>query len=89
MLFARRYSAPQALVAGIVDEVASAELLLERAVDYAQALVAQDRTTRGTIKRRLYAPVLRALRADFVWSPLPGQDIRTPPHLDQPRRIAP
>ena len=61
MVFGRRYAAPDALAAGIVDEVASEVDLLPRAIACAEELAGKDAATIGAIKRGLYGPVLAAL----------------------------
>lgn len=63
MTTGRRYGGEQALAAGIVDEVADEDELLARAIERAAALAGKDPTTLGTIKQRLYASTLTALRA--------------------------
>jgi len=63
MTTGRRYGGEQALAAGIVDEVADEDQLLARAIERAAALAGKDPTTLGTIKQRLYASTLTALRA--------------------------
>lgn len=63
MTTGRRYGGEQALAAGIVDEVADEDELLPRAIERAAALAGKDPTTLGTIKQRLYASTLTALRA--------------------------
>lgn len=77
MLFARRFAAGDALAAGIVDATASDDHLLAAAVDYATQVAGKDPATLGTIKQRLYGPVLAALRADLLWAPLMRPDNRT------------
>jgi enoyl-CoA hydratase/carnithine racemase len=63
MTTGRRYGGPDALAAGIVDELADEGDLLARAIERAGALAAKDPATLGTIKQRLYADTLTALRA--------------------------
>lgn len=62
MTTGRRYGGPDALAAGIVDEVADEGDVLGRALARAQALAGKDPATLGTIKRRLYADALATLR---------------------------
>jgi Delta3-Delta2-enoyl-CoA isomerase len=62
MTTGRRYAGPEALAAGIVDEVAPEGELLERATAWAQAQAGKDPGTLRTIKQRLHAPALAALR---------------------------
>jgi enoyl-CoA hydratase/carnithine racemase len=62
MTSGRRYTGPEALAAGIVDELAGADELAERAADRAQALAGKDPDTYGTIKSRIYRDVLSSLR---------------------------
>lgn len=66
MLTARRYGAPDALAAGIIDEVLAEEEeeeVLARAVERAMALAPKDPDTLRTIKHRMHADALRALSA--------------------------
>lgn len=63
MLTARRYGAPDALAAGIIDEAAAEEDVLARAVERATALALKNPDTLGTIKRRMHADALEALSA--------------------------
>jgi len=60
----RRYTAAQALAAGIVEEVADEADVLERAVQRAAANAGKDRSVIGTHKRMLYADVVAACTAD-------------------------
>ena len=69
MVTGRRYTGPEAVAAGIVDEVAPEVDVLATAVARAAARAGADgRTLRG-IKRRLHAPVLAALEGS---QPLEG-----------------
>jgi enoyl-CoA hydratase/carnithine racemase len=61
MLTARRYGAPEALAAGIVDAAVPAEQVLEVAVARAAALVGKPRATIAAIKRGLYGEAVAAL----------------------------
>ena len=65
MVFARRYTGPTALAAGIVDATAAETELLDAAVAQAGELAGKDPTSFGTIKRMLYASTLDALRASL------------------------
>ncbi|ORX06161.1 enoyl-CoA hydratase-related protein [Mycolicibacillus trivialis] len=58
----RRYPAADAVAAGLVDAAAPLAELNERAADLVRKLAGKDRTTLGTIKTRLFADALDALR---------------------------
>jgi enoyl-CoA hydratase/carnithine racemase len=60
----RRYSAPEAVVAGIVGAVAIESEVLSAAVARAATLASKERTTLQAIKRGLYAPALALLAGD-------------------------
>jgi len=62
MTTARRYPGPEALVAGIVDRVVAEDAVRATAVEIAAAQVGKAGTTLGTIKSRMYASALDALR---------------------------
>jgi enoyl-CoA hydratase/carnithine racemase len=62
MVTARRYGGIEALAAGIVDEAVPEEAVRARAVEIAQAQANKAGDTLGTIKARMYAPVLATLR---------------------------
>jgi enoyl-CoA hydratase/carnithine racemase len=62
MVTARRYPGPDALAAGIVDRVVEENAVRRTAVELAAAQVRKAGTTLGTIKARMYAPVLATLR---------------------------
>ncbi len=62
MTTGRRYGGEEAAAAGIVDEATGEEELLARAQARAAALAGKDPVTLRTIKQRLYAPALDALR---------------------------
>jgi len=64
MTTGRRYGGHDAATAGIVEEAVDAERLLGRAVEIAGTLAPKNPTTLGTIKQRLYASTLSALRQD-------------------------
>lgn len=72
MLFGTRYAAPDALLAGLVDEVAGAGVVLSRAVEVAAGLVGKDAATLRAIKEGLYARPLDALRNDPANASLGG-----------------
>jgi enoyl-CoA hydratase/carnithine racemase len=63
MLTARRYSAQEALAAGIVDAAVPSERVLEAAVERAAALVSKPRATIAAIKRGLYGEAVATLEA--------------------------
>ncbi len=63
MVTGRRYGAPEALAAGIVEAVAPSAQVLETAVARAAALAAKPRATVAAIKRGLYADAVAALSA--------------------------
>jgi enoyl-CoA hydratase/carnithine racemase len=69
MVTGRRYSAPEALPAGIVEATAPSEQLLESAVNRAAALAGRPRATVAAIKRGLYADAVAALE-----EPAPAPD---------------
>jgi enoyl-CoA hydratase/carnithine racemase len=62
MTTGRRYGGLDAASAGIVDEALESEVVLPRAVELARALAHKDPATLGSIKSRLYAGTLAALR---------------------------
>jgi enoyl-CoA hydratase/carnithine racemase len=63
MLTARRYTAPEALAAGIIDVAVPSGQVLETAVERAAALVGKPRATIAAIKRGLYGDAVAALEA--------------------------
>ncbi len=67
MLSGRRYGAPEALAAGIVDAAVPDERVLGDAVQRAAALAAKPRATVAAIKRGLYANALAALEAPVAF----------------------
>jgi Delta3-Delta2-enoyl-CoA isomerase len=71
MTTGRRYGGADAAAAGIVDEAVEADRVLARAVELAAALAGKHPATLATIKERLYAPALAALR-DRDAAPLSG-----------------
>ena len=62
MVLGRRFTAPEAAAAGIVDGAIPETDLVSGAVDYAGALAGKDPATIQAIKRTLYAPTLAQLR---------------------------
>jgi len=62
MVLGRRFPAPEAERAGIIDGVFSEAELESSAVAYAQTLVGKDPATIGAIKQTLYASTLQLLR---------------------------
>lgn len=62
MTTGRRYGGLDAAAAGIVEEALDAEQVLPRAIELAAALAGKDPATLATIKQRLYASALAALR---------------------------
>lgn len=61
MTTGRRYTAPEALAAGIVDATASVDEVLSAAVERAAPLAAKAGPALGEIKTRMYADALAAL----------------------------
>ena len=62
MVLGRRFTAPEAAAAGILDATMSEANLLTNALEYAQTLVGKDATTIQAIKRTLYESTLTRLR---------------------------
>ncbi|MBW6437347.1 enoyl-CoA hydratase/isomerase family protein [Actinoplanes hulinensis] len=62
MTTARRYGAPDAVTAGIVDHAVDEESVRRTAVEIAASQIGKAGPTLGTIKARMYAPVLATLR---------------------------
>lgn len=62
IVLGRRYGGIEAAEAGVVDEAVGEEQVLTRACERAAALAGKDPSTMRTIKQRLYAPALAALR---------------------------
>jgi enoyl-CoA hydratase/carnithine racemase len=58
-LTGRRYSAPEALVAGIINEAAKEKAVLERAVAHAESLATKNRDVIKEHKRLMYGDALR------------------------------
>jgi enoyl-CoA hydratase/carnithine racemase len=63
MTTARRYTAPEAEAAGILDATAAEEAVVSTAIERAAALAGKAGPALGEIKRRLYADALGALTA--------------------------
>ena len=61
MTTGRRYGGHDALAAGIVDRAVDEEAVRRTAVEIAQSLAVKAGPTMGTIKTRMYGPVLEAL----------------------------
>ena len=62
MTTARRYGGEDARAAGIVEHAVAEDAVRDTAVELAAALTGKAGPTLGTIKARMYAPVLDALR---------------------------
>jgi Delta3-Delta2-enoyl-CoA isomerase len=62
MVLGRRFTAPEALAAAILDGVSPEALLESGAEQFAASLVGKDKAALGAIKRMLYADTLRLLR---------------------------
>ncbi|NYI80164.1 enoyl-CoA hydratase-related protein [Nocardioides panzhihuensis] len=63
MATGRRYGGGDAEAVGLVDASASAEKLVETAAGLVRDLAGKDRATLGTIKARMFADVVAALRS--------------------------
>ncbi|MFE5187645.1 enoyl-CoA hydratase-related protein [Streptomyces sp. NPDC056628] len=63
MVTARRYGGADATAAGIVDHAVPEDAVRSTAIELAQAQVNKAGDTVGTIKARMYGPVLSTLRA--------------------------
>ncbi len=63
MTTGRRYGGQEAALAGIVEEAVGEAEVLPRAIERASALAGKDPATLKTIKQRLYADALAALRS--------------------------
>ncbi len=61
---ARRFTASEALAAGIVDQTAAEHDVLPRAVELAAAMTTKDRNVIGTHKRLLFGAAARACGVD-------------------------
>jgi enoyl-CoA hydratase/carnithine racemase len=64
MTTGRRYGGAEALEAGIVDSAVAEDAVRSTAIGIAEPLAGKAGPTLGTIKSRMYAPALEALRAD-------------------------
>ena len=62
IVLGRRYGGLEAAAAGIVEEAVDEQSVLSRACERAEALTGKDPATMRTIKQRLYAGTLAALR---------------------------
>jgi enoyl-CoA hydratase/carnithine racemase len=62
MVLGRRFTAPEAAIAGILDGALPESDLVSSAIEYADALVGKDPETIQAIKRTLYATTLTLLR---------------------------
>ncbi|MDX3226743.1 enoyl-CoA hydratase-related protein [Streptomyces sp. ME19-01-6] len=62
MVTARRYGGHDALAAGIVDRAVAEAAVRSTAIEFAATQVGKAGETLGTIKARMYAPALAALR---------------------------
>lgn len=62
MVLARRYTAPEAVVAGLVDGAVSEADLLAHATEYATSLLPKDPKVIGPIKQQIYGSTLSLLR---------------------------
>jgi len=69
MTTGRRYGGEEALAAGLVDETASEERVLDAAVERAAALAAKPRATVAAIKHNMYGDALAALAGSSGLSP--------------------
>lgn len=69
MITGRRYTASQAVEARIVDEAASEDRVVARAVEIASSLAGKPRETVAGIKRQMYGDVLEDLEQlpDLPW----------------------
>ena len=63
MVTARRYGGADAAAAGIVDQAVDEDAVRSTAIELAQAQVNKAGDTVGTIKSRMYGPVLSTLRS--------------------------
>lgn len=62
MVIGRRFTAPDALAAGMIDGTFADDDLLDRSLEYATSLVGKGGATIRTIKQNLYATTLELLR---------------------------
>ena len=63
MTTGRRYTAPEALEAGILDATAAEDAVVSSAIERAAALAGKAGSALGEIKHRLYADAVAALTA--------------------------
>jgi enoyl-CoA hydratase/carnithine racemase len=63
MVLGRRFTAPEAAAAGIIDGTYLEDELLDRSLEYATSLVGKEGTVVRRIKEQLYAPTLSLLRS--------------------------
>ena len=63
MTTARRFGAGDAVAAGLIDATTPIDELLDVAIGFVEHLAGKDRNTLGTIKSRLFADTVAALRA--------------------------
>ncbi|MBC7279531.1 enoyl-CoA hydratase-related protein [Nocardioides sp.] len=63
MATGRRYGGGEAVAVGLVDGSAAADELAETAAGFVRDLAGKDRATLGTIKARMFADVVAALRS--------------------------
>lgn len=63
MATGRRFGGEDAAALGLVDDAVPLEKLQETAADWARSWVGKDRATLGTIKGRMFAEVVQALRS--------------------------
>lgn len=68
MTTGRRYGGADAAAAGMVDEAVEESQVLSRAIERAASQAAKNPDVLRTIKQRLYADALAALRAPIDWS---------------------
>ena len=62
MVLGRRFTGPEAAMAGILDATLPESGLISGAISYAESLTGKDPATIQAIKRTLYAPTLTLLR---------------------------
>ena len=62
MVLGRRFTAPEAVSAGMIDAAFAENDLLDRSLEYATSLVGKDAATIRAIKQQLYASSLTLLR---------------------------
>ncbi|MFJ2478561.1 enoyl-CoA hydratase-related protein [Streptomyces sp. NPDC087659] len=69
MITARRYGGQDALTAGIVDRAEEEQAVRETAIGIAQIQSGKAGPTLGTVKARMYAPTVQALRLSDTRGP--------------------